>query len=119
MGLATLAVMTGTTRGWCPIILLTGPWEVWLSYRDFNTLRPRQDDQHFTDDIFNCIFLSENAWISINISLKFVPKGPINIIPILVQMMAWRRPGDKPSSEPIMVNLLKHICVIRPKCVNV
>ena len=23
------------------------------------------------DDIFNCIFLNENAWISITISLKF------------------------------------------------
>ena len=36
---------------------------------------------------------------SIKISLKFVHKGPINNIPALVQMMAWRRPGDKPLSE--------------------
>ena len=48
------------------------------------------------DDIFKCIFLNENAWISIKISLKIVPKGPINNIPALVQIMAWRRPGDKP-----------------------
>ena len=34
------------------------------------------------------------------ISLKFVPKGPINNNPALVQVMAWRRPGDKPLSEP-------------------
>ena len=34
------------------------------------------------------------------ISMKFVPKGPINNIPALVQIMAWRRPGDKPLSEP-------------------
>ena len=27
--------------------------------------------------------------------------------------MAWRRPGDKPLSEPIMVWLLTHICVTR------
>ena len=39
----------------------------------FNTLGPRQECDHFTDDIFNCIFLNENAWISIKISLKFVP----------------------------------------------
>ena len=32
--------------------------------------------------------------------LKFVPKGPINDILALGQMMAWRRPGDKPLSEP-------------------
>ena len=36
-------------------------------------------------------------------SSKFIPKGPINNIPAFVQMMAWRRPGDKPSSEPMMV----------------
>ena len=54
------------------------------------------------DDIFKWILLYENVWISINISLKFVPKGPINNIPPLVQIMAWRRTGDKPLSEPIM-----------------
>ena len=52
------------------------------------------------------------------ISLKFVPKGPINNIPALVQIMAWRRPGDKPISEPMMVSLLAHICVTRPQWVN-
>ena len=39
----------------------------------FNSLRPRQNGRHFADDIFKCIFLHENAWISIKISLKFVP----------------------------------------------
>ena len=48
----------------------------------FNTLRPRQNGCHFSDDIFKWIFLNENVWISINISLKFVPRGPINNIPI-------------------------------------
>ena len=38
--------------------------------------------------------------LSIKISLKFVPKGPINNIPALVQIMAWHRSGDKPISEP-------------------
>ena len=33
------------------------------------------------------------------ISLKFVPKGPINNIPALVQIMALRRSGDMPLSE--------------------
>ena len=49
----------------------------------------------------------------IKISLKFIPKGPIGNIPALVQMMAWRRPGDKPLSEPMMVSLSTHICVTR------
>ena len=48
-------------------------------------------------------------------SLKFVPKGPINDIPALVQIMAWRRPGDKPLSEPMLVSLPTHICVTRPQ----
>ena len=32
--------------------------------------------------------------------------------------MAWRRPGDKPLSEPMMVSLPTHICVTRPQWVN-
>ena len=76
-----------------------------------NTLRPRQNGRRFADDIFKCIFLNENEWISLKISLKFVPKGPINNNPALVQIMAWRRSGDKPLSEPMAVNLLTHICL--------
>ena len=56
--------------------------------------------------------------MSIKISLKFVPAYPINTIPALVQIMAWRRSGDKPLSEPMMVNLLSHICVTRPQWVK-
>ena len=67
-----------------------------------NTLRPRQDGCHFPDDIFKCIFLNENAWILFTISLNFVPKGPINNIPSSVQIMAWRRSGNKPFSGPMM-----------------
>ena len=73
---------------------------------------------HFTDAIFKCIFLNENIWISVNISLKFVPGCQINNIPALVQIMAWRRPGDKPLSEPMIFSLLTHICVTRPEWVN-
>ena len=83
-----------------------------------NTLRPRRNEQHFADDIFKRIFFNENVWISIKISLKFVPKGPINNIPPSVQIMAWRRSGDKPLSEPMMVSLLTHICVTRPQWVK-
>ena len=70
-----------------------------------NTLKRRQNYRNFADDIFNYIFLNENVWISQNISLKFVPKVRINNIRALVQIMAWRRPGDKPLSEPMMVSL--------------
>ena len=57
----------------------------------------------FPDDIFKCISLNEYVWISIEISLKYVPTGSINNITALVQIMAWCRPGDKPLSEPMMV----------------
>ena len=63
----------------------------------FNALRPRQNDRRFTDDTFKRIFLNENVCISIEISVKFVPKGPI---------------------EPMVVILLTHICVTRPQWFN-
>ena len=79
--------------------------------RCINTLRPRQNGRHFTDCIFKYVFLKENVRISLKISLKLVSMVQINIIPALVPIMAWRRPGDKPLSGPMMVNLLTHICV--------
>ena len=84
----------------------------------FNTLGPRQNERHFADDIFKCIFLNENVWIPIKMSLKFVPKGRINNIPTLVLVMAWRRPGGKPLSESMMGSLLTHICVARTQWVK-
>ena len=76
-----------------------------------NKMRQRQNGRYCADNIFKCIFLNENVWIVIKISLKLIPKGPINNIPALVQIMAWRQPGDKPLSEPMMVSLLTHICI--------
>ena len=83
-----------------------------------NTLRLRQNGRHFADDIFKYIFLNEYFWIPVKISLKFVPKGPINIIPTLVQIMGWHRPGDRLLSEPMVVSLPTHICVTWPQWVN-
>ena len=88
-------------------------WPRWV-----NTLSPRRNRRHFADDICKCIFLNENVLISNKISLKLVPKGPINNILALVQIMAWRRPGDKPLSEPMMIISLTHICVTRPQWVK-
>ena len=85
---------------WC----LTAPGhyqnQSWLL---FNTLRPRQNDHHFVDDIFKSIFLNENFWFSNNISLKYVPEVLIDGISSLVQIMAWRWKGDKPLSELMMI----------------
>ena len=104
------------------------PWSevtrclLWMNSRydktaELNTLRPRQNGCHFAD-IFRCIFFYESGCISINISLKFVPKGQIDNIPALVQTMAWLPHGDKLLSEPMMVSLLTHLCVTRPQWVN-
>ena len=83
-----------------------------------NQLGPRQNGRHFTDDTLNRIFLNENVRISIKISLKFAPKGPINNIQALGQIMVWRRPGDKLLSEPMMISLLTNMCVTRPQWVK-
>ena len=84
----------------------------------FKTLRPRQNVRQFADDTFKRILYNGNVRNSIKISLKFVPKVPINNITALVQMMAWPGPHDKPLSEPMMVRLLTHVCVNRPQWVK-
>ena len=96
---------TGSTLQGCDV--------TWL-----NTLRPRQNGRHFADHTFKRISLNEDARISIKISLKFVPKGPINNNTAMVQIMALRRSGAKPLSEPMMASLLTHICVTRPQWVK-
>ena len=55
------------------------------------------------DDIFKRIFLNEKVRILIKISLGFVPNGLIDNNRALVQVMAWRRAGDKPLPEPMLI----------------
>ena len=83
-----------------------------------STFRLRQICRNFPDDISNAF-----SWIKIyefllRFSLKFVPEGPINNIPLLVQIRAWRRPGDKPLPGPMMFRLPTHIFVTRPQWVK-
>ena len=66
------------------------------------TLGERQNRRNVEDNIFKRIFLNGNCCVFIEISLRFVPKGPINNIPAFVQMMAWHRSGDKPLSESMI-----------------
>ena len=56
------------------------------------------------DDNFKCIFLNENERILIRISLKFIPSSPIYNKPVLVHVMARRRTGNKPLSEPMLTH---------------
>ena len=57
-----------------------------------------------TDDIFKSIF-NESVCISITtctISLKFIPKGPIDYKLALVQVVTWHRTGEKPLPESML-----------------
>ena len=67
-----------------------------------NSSPPEQNGRHFADNIFKYIFVNEKYCISIDILLKFVPKGPINNVPALVRILTWCRIGDKPLSEPML-----------------
>ena len=69
----------------------------------FNSSAPGQNGHHFADDIFKCVCVNEDISILIQISLKFVPKGLIYNKAALVQAMAWRRTGDKPLPEPMLI----------------
>ena len=67
---------------------------------------------------WNVCYWIENAWISIKNSLRYVSNGLINYTSSLARIMAWRCPGAKPLSEPMMVKLPNHICVTRPQWVK-
>ena len=82
-----------------------------------NTMRPKHKGP-LTDDIFKWIFMNDHVWIPIKFFSSGVNEGAINNILVLVQIRAWRRPGDKPLSQPMMVNLPAHIYVTRPQSVN-
>ena len=64
---------------------------------------PRQNGLLFADDIFRCIFVNDKFYILVKISLTFVLKGPIDNNPVMVQIMARRRIGIKPLSEPMPI----------------
>ena len=61
-----------------------------------------QNGRRFADDIFSCIFMNEKFCILVRISLKFVPKGPIDNNPVLVHIIAWPQIGAKPLPEPML-----------------
>ena len=63
---------------------------------------PHEQNAHNFADMLKRIFLNENILISNKISLKYVPWVLIDNMSALVQIMAWRRPGDKPLFEPML-----------------
>ena len=77
-------------------------WQVVGRVPFINSSPPRQHGRHFADDIFRCNFVNEKFCILIQISMKFVPNGPIDDMGALVQVMAWHRIGDNPLPEPML-----------------
>ena len=65
----------------------------------FNSPPPLDKMAASLADIFKCIFLNGNDRIPIRISMRFVPRSSIDNKPVFVQVMAWRRTGDKPLPE--------------------
>ena len=59
-------------------------------------------DTIFAGDIMECIFMNETFCIYIRISLKFVPKVPIDNEAALVEVMAWHQTDMKPLPEPML-----------------
>ena len=87
-----------------------------------NTLRPRQNGRHFANDIFKYIFLNENVWISLKISLKWTITKCIEVdIVCTIHIMHLHIDSlvqDCSNSSALAVELLQSctkptICIIR------
>ena len=95
--------------------------EIQNGQRDLTRLQEKLDEAKwppFCRWYFQMHFFSIKIF-EFKISPKFVLKEPVNNIPTSVQIVAWRPPKDKPWSEPIIVSLLRHICVTRPQWVDI
>ena len=82
-----------------------GHWVQWVYHHRLtliNSSSPGQNRHHFIEGMLKCIFLNKNIWISNKIWLECIPWGLIHSVSALVQMMAWRHPGEKPLSEPML-----------------
>ena len=63
-------------------------------------------------------FREWNVCIFIHISLKFVPKGPIDNNSSLVQIMAWRQTGHKPLLKECWPSSQTHLWGTRERWVS-
>ena len=81
-------------------------------------ISPTQNGCHFTEDICRCIFVNEKFCILIKFHLNLFLMIQLTITQHWFKIMAWRRIGDKPSSEPMLNDSLTHICGTRGRWVN-
>ena len=90
-------------QGFMYSIVSQGPWHPVIGPHWVNSSFPGQNGCHFADYIFKCIFMNRDFCISILISLKFVPKGVIDNMSALFQVMSWCQTGDKPLPKPMLM----------------
>ena len=81
-------------QSWMPPLLLKPACLTHLSLDKMATIWQKIFSEAFTWMKSFCIL--------IKISLKFLPKGPIDNNTALVEIMAWRQIGDEPLSEPML-----------------
>ena len=89
----------------CCIFLAIKCLELNWKCRHANTLRPWQNGRHLPDDILKCTYWMKICQFRLIFHWSFSSRGPINNIPALAQIMAWRRIGDKTLSEPILTQI--------------
>ena len=83
------------TRHICHMWLLILP----AGYESVSKLRPRQNGCHFPYKILKCIYLNENVWVSIKISLMIINRA---VILIATEVWAHRKWNPSASHSPIM-----------------
>ena len=89
--------------------------ESWKVHRNLFEIYIWMECQCFTEDISKCIFLNENCCKFTEVcSMEFNHNNWL----ASVLVMAWPGTGHKPLSEPMVVSLLMHICIIGPQCAS-
>ena len=105
---------------WLCFVILT--WHVsghWLNAVNWSHWGPDKVDDILQTTFSNAFCWMKMFWLQLKFHWVFFPKGPIHNIPALVQIMAWRGPGEKPLSEPMMIILPMHICVTQLQWLNI
>ena len=95
------------------VVFFSNIWHIWPNYQHYYGC-------YLGNDISK-LFCVWNSSMSIHISLKFIPRSPLNNKPSLIERMACRLTGNKASFETIttkaitkkilQISLLTHICV--------
>ena len=112
------------------VVVGADDWQKLAVMEPINSSPQDKKATNLADDIFSCIFLNENVWISIKISLKFVPKGPIDNKPVLFfcnglapnrrQAITYTNvdPVDWHIYGALVWDELKELIILPTKCFN-